>query len=421
MTHDDRTDLWGCSVTIPVDGLQPTAGSSPDPTGITVYTTQQGYSKSVHHQFTFTEQDKPVYVSHKPPVGPLRGARTSVSFNNYCIERTEPDFSVSCETSLSDIIVATVQSYQYSSSDCTTTLTVAFSEVHSAVDSTCALLVQGVQVFTFNFDFLTRLAVQTSSTSAVAGSSPEISLTLSNVKSINSRRASSLCNGIECAYNHNIVVLFGTEAATILQDPMRCVDGTCKIRVRVPELSNSATVTITNQPTGASSDGNQASFDFNVFEYDCTNYCRRLGQIQDSNLVASEPPSSSDCLAMYCKAPPSRSPIITSISNPEAGGSAECRYNDNCVVHVTVSQVTSHILAVGLVSTQQLFVTFGETQVLAQAVNVISHDGDEIKLMVTTPVMTAADAWTRETRLLFMRDGAMRVLPRRMCRVSVRV
>ena len=383
---DSTTGIWSCFVTLHSGGLTPTAGSSAEATGISVYTAQQGLSKSAHHEFTYLQSNVPVYLSHYPIEGSGSSAFTSVQFDNYCLEHDHADYSVSCAAA-GYTVAAIVESYTYS--DCVTTLALSFPASNDAFSATCTVHIQTSEAFQFGFNFMSSLIVKSSLESAVAGSAPEIVLTLVNLKSASS---STVCAESDCAEDHNISVMFGTHTADLLQGPSSCsAGGTCRITVLAPALSDSVVVSVSNHPlqSGAVSADNTASFNLQVFTYECESYCLNQGKIEDRNLIASVPPSSATCVDSYCKEKPFRSPVVTSIFNPSAaGGVAECRHTQNCQVQLTTSQVSSEILTAETIS-DQIFVTFGHSQTPAHSITLTSQVGDQVILTVTTPIMNA--------------------------------
>jgi len=378
---------WICMVSLP-DGLTATTGSSADPNGLQVYTAQQGSSNKASAAFLYLSQNTPVYTTHFPTVGKISNQFTDVSFDNYCIEHDVSGYTVSCTTP-NGTQAATVNSpvaftSNTDSTSCTTTLNIELPTVSGAFDSTCTAEINNDQTFDFVFAFVTDLRVQSSSlSSTIIDSSPEILFTLINVRSANS---STLCDGSSCETDHDIVVTFGTEVATLVQGPTTCNDGECNIMVQAPVLTTPGTTTVT-----VTADSDTATFSLSVWDYDCTSYCADFEMILSANLVASEPPSTSVCLTKYCIFPVFRNPLISSISNPSLNGLAECNYNEECVIRMRASDITSEVLDATTLSTQ-ISVAFGASRIPPVSVVLVLQDDNVVEFDVTTPIVSASMA-----------------------------
>jgi hypothetical protein len=147
------------------------------------------------------------------------------------------------------------------------------------------------------------------------------------------------------------------------------------------------TVQVTNAAPGDTSGGQEASFTMNIFEYNCEVFCNQQGKIQDKNLIAgSVAPTNPTCLSKYCMEKRTRSSRVLNVIN-RAQSDAVCRYNQNCQVHISVSEVTAVKLTASTVATQ-LSVSFGSE--LAKSISLISQDGDDVTLLVESPIVTAA-------------------------------
>ena len=81
-----------------------------------------------------------------------------------------------------------------------------------------------------------------------------------------------------------------------------------------------------------------------------------------------------------------RSSRVLNVINRAQSG-AVCRYNQNCQVHISVSEVTAVKLTASTVATQ-LSVSFGSEP--AHSISLVSQDGDDVLLLVESPIVTAA-------------------------------
>ena len=223
-----------CTVSVPT-GLAATAGSSADPAGLSVFTAQQGRSKIVDIAFTYYDDAQPQIVDSWVMIRTY----VTVIFDNYCTDMTSTPsgYGLSVTTD-SQSYTPTYVFGTYG--QCQTDLTIQVPELTVTYTLTVTLGGTGKSVaFTFHAA-PTSLTVTSSLTSSIVRSSPEVTLTLDNVKATD---GSGLCHIDSCRYAHNLKVLFGpyTRGAYVASE---CVHGLCKIRVQAPILISSGDMTV---------------------------------------------------------------------------------------------------------------------------------------------------------------------------------
>jgi len=382
-----------CTVIVPV-GLTATAGDSADPTGLSVFTAQQGRSKAVDFAFTYFDDSLP------QPVDSWVLTKTYVSMvlDNYCTDHTAngaSDYGLSLITSDDETREMTYifGSYGEANGECQTRLTVSTNEPELTASYTVTVTL-GATGKSVDFLFpavVSSLKVTSSLDQSIVSSAPELTLTLDNMKDGNG----ALCHINSCASLTPDVRFGSYSRGTLLTLPQGCVQGLCRIKVQAPTLvtSGDMVVTVSNTATGDASSDQVATFNFAIFEYNCDVFCNQLQKITSVALIeGSQGPTNPTCLERFCMERRIRSPGILSISNRAQSGAATCRYNENCEVYIGLSEITAAILTASTVSTQ-LSVMFGGTQ--ATSIMLDSQDGDDVVLRVTTPIVsspsTAAD------------------------------
>jgi hypothetical protein len=206
-------EQWDCVVVVPGNaGL--VASSNIDPSGIAIYTAQQGRAKMATSGFTFFDSGVPRLVDRypDPSSGPTSGSDTRVKFSNYCAEHLASEYAVTFR--IGDLSVSsTVRSRTYVSESCTTTLNLQVPSMDSGGDSVVTVIPNGQtdKALDFSFTFVETLSVTTSLSKAIVDSQFEIAFTLSNLEAISNQQ---LCEGSSCANDHNLKISFGQVCCT---------------------------------------------------------------------------------------------------------------------------------------------------------------------------------------------------------------
>ena len=204
LQYNADSEAWYCLVTVPVNaGLVASTGA--EPSGIGIYTAQQGLPRSVSLDFTFFDPSMPQLMWQYPDKGPTSNALVVISFNNYCeghlVSQYTAVFSAESQSRSGNVVHSSYDS-------CVTTLALLAPSLDSAFDSTVTVTPNGntQKAFSFSFSFVEQLNVEASLTKAIVDSQPEMTLTVSNLVAVSN---GELCQGASCAVDHNLVIRFG--------------------------------------------------------------------------------------------------------------------------------------------------------------------------------------------------------------------
>ena len=112
--------------------------------------------------------------------------------------------------------------------------------------------------------YVSAYQVTTTKSKAILGSAPNITVNVYNMRDSNG----VLCEGSSCATNTDASVTYAGAAGAI--SPVGCSGGTCLgITLTMPVLSLVGTFSVE-----VSSNGESATFDFSVFDFECETYCQ---------------------------------------------------------------------------------------------------------------------------------------------------